>query len=167
MRNAMFAVCLLVSTSAMAATDYYLKIPGVAGGSVSKGHAGWLDVESQSVNLAPPVMDGKKLATLQCSAAAEGVFGAAGANVAGLVGMPIAGDVVIEAEHAGGKDQFVIYSAVLKGALITHYATAGASDSFRDSVALSFTQIIVTTTEQKEDGSAGAKRTGSFDCTHP
>ena len=163
-RLALFVFLTLIATSAFAAADMFLQIPGVNGPSNRKGRAGWSDVQQLSLNLLPAVQDANKKNVLvsQCTAVVIANLGAGAAKTAELVGTPLTSDVVVEAENPVSGQTF--YRAALKGAVI---AADSSSELGRDALSISFTKIVLTISPQKADGTLDAPQTGILDCLKP
>jgi type VI secretion system secreted protein Hcp len=155
----------------MAAVDYYLKIDGVEGESLAKGHEKEIILESWS-----------------WGEHQSGTHAAGGGGGAGKVSMqdfhfvmkickasPKLMQACATGEHIkkavltcrkAGKDQQEFFKLTLSDLLVSSYQTGGSGHSDvvpTDQVALNFAKIEFDYKEQKADGTLGGKVHGGYD----
>jgi len=148
------------TTVASAATDTYMLVPGIAGGSLDVRHANWIDVLSLSQG-----WSGVKK-TNSCDVSIVKDLDIAGPKLwgAAVTGQAL-GEVRIEVFHSGGEPT-KLYEIRLTNARILNIATSGSSGggSFVESLTLTSDTATLSYYQQRPDGSIGAPITSTIAC---
>ncbi|MFC0588212.1 type VI secretion system tube protein Hcp [Novosphingobium aquiterrae] len=139
---------------------YFIKIDGISGDSTSKGHEGWLDLSSFSLAAFNPVSltAGSGASAGRISFSDLSMILSGSTALAELLALNVAGSEIrgieIEGVAAGGQ---VVYDLTLNHVLVTSVAMNGSegADPVTGSVAFTFAQIGLVTTELHPNGSLG------------
>ena len=147
------------TTVASAATDTYMLVPGIAGGSVDSKHAGWIDVLSLSQGWA-----GIKKGS-SCDVSIVKDLDIAGPRLWGAaVTGQVLGDIRIEVLHSGAEPT-KLYEIRLTNARILNITTSGSSGgSFVESLTLTSDTATLSYYPQRADGSIGPPVTTTIAC---
>lgn len=160
------SVCIALVVTAPALADAFIKIPGVPGDSLRQNRQGWSELESETLVVAPPLVEKGKQTQLRCSTVVRGFLGAGASGALPLIGSPLAGNVVIEIEAYGSDGAPAVVSrAVLGGAVIE--SMTRSFPTLAHELQIRFSTIELTTWKQSPTGSVGAPQIGTFDCTRP
>ena len=147
------------TTVASAATQTFMLVPGIPGGSVDDRHANWIDVLSLSQGWAGARKGGA------CDVAIAKDLDIAGPRLwgAAVTGQAL-GDVRIEVMRVGGE-QTKLYEIRLTNARVLNIATSGASGgTFMESLTLTSDTATLSYYPQRPDGSVGAAISTTIGC---
>ena len=154
------ATAFLSSTANAQQSRTYALVPGIPGGSIDKGHEGWIDVFSISQGWA----SGKKTA---CQISFAKPLDIAGPRLwlAAVTGQTFT-EIRFEVVKQGGDTSLTYYVIRLQNATVSSISTGGSSGGdFFESVSLSAANLILSYYPQNSDGSLGAPVTTNIPCS--
>ncbi len=165
LQHAMLALVLsgalaFTSSAAFAQTRSYAFFPGIQGGSVDKGHEGWIDILSVSQGLSA----GKKTA---CQISLTKALDVAGPRLwlAAVTGQTFS-EVRIDVVKQGGDTSLIYYVIRLQNATISSISTAGATGGdFFESLSLNAGNVILSYYPQNPDGTLGSPVIANIPCS--
>lgn len=163
----------MVPTTAAAAEQIFMLVPGIPGGSLASGHVGWINIFSFSGGATAPATSTSPAPTRQsapspCQLAVQKEIDIAGPHlwVATVTGQ-IFNNVDIQVVTVGGSAvPFVVYDILLTNVQFTSVADGGAAGGGlpSESLSLKAANVSLTFTPQNSDGTAGTPVTTSFSC---
>lgn len=156
-----FATAFMPIT-AFAAANVFVLVPGIPGGSLDRGHVGWIDVSS--------VTQGWESAKKQnaCQITLTKHVDVAGPRLwlAAVTGQTFA-EIRVEVVEQGGDVPLRFYEIRLQNARISNInniVTMGLGYNFTESVTLTSTNLILSFFPQQADGSLGNPVTTNIPC---
>lgn len=160
---AMFALLAIATAftpaTASAQSRTFAQFPGITGGSVAKGHEGWIDIMAISQGWSAGKKSVCQLAlTKQLDVAGPQLWLAA---VTGQTFPQVRIDVVKTTTDAS----FTYYTVVLQNATISSISTAGATGGdFMENLMLNAASVTLSYYPQRSDGSLGSPVTTTMPC---
>lgn len=157
--SALAVAFLLTATVVSAATQTFMLVPGIPGGSNNAGHAQWIDVLSVSQTWAT------SRKRTSCDVQIVKPLDIAGPKLwlAAVTGQ-IFPEVRIDAVTSG-ESPFTFYEIRLTNAIVSSIVTAAANGgSFNENLTLTATGATLTFYPQRPDGSLGTPVTASVPC---
>ena len=165
-----FTIIAGTSTQAFAASDYFLKIEGVAGESNDKTHKGEIEVlswswgASQSGSMAMGAGGGVGKVSMQDLSITKYIDKSSPKLFEALAtGMHLPEAKLVLRSPGGSQVEYL--TITLKDVVISSYSTGGSSGGDRptESVSFNFAQIKMSYTEQDAKGAAGAATEFAWD----
>jgi len=152
------AVFMIVPRAASAATDTFMFVPGIPGGSADDRHKGWIDVISLQQG-----WPGTAKRT-SCDVTVVKALDIAGPKLwlAAVTGQVFA-EIKIEALKAGA-DPIKFYELKLTNVQISSITTNGTGTAFIEDVVLSPQSATLSFFSQNPDGSTGPPVTVTVPC---
>jgi len=153
------AAFMIVPRVASAATDTFMFVPGIPGGSVDDKHKDWIDVVSLQQS-----WPGTVRKHTSCDVTVVKALDIAGPKLwlAAVTGQLFA-EIKIEVVKEGG-DPFKFYELKLINAQISSITTNGTGPSFVEDVVLSPQSATLSFFQQNRDGSTGSPVTVTVPC---
>jgi type VI protein secretion system component Hcp len=163
----------MVPTAASAATQIFMLVPGIPGGSQVSGRSGWIDIFAFSGGVNAPATSTSPAPVRQptptpCQISVEKQLDIAGpllwvATATGQIFHNI--DIQVTTVAPGGV-QFVAYDILLTNVQVMSIADSGSTGGGLPVETLSFkaANASLTVTPQNSDGTAGTPVTTSFSC---
>jgi type VI secretion system secreted protein Hcp len=149
----------LVSTSAQAAADIFLKIDGIAGESTDDKHKGEIDILSFGWEIGPKTGDLVGRTAKVCAhdmSFVKIIDSASPLLISNAIVGTIAPKATLTLRKAGERQQeFMTIELVNVLVSSVSHAVSGASTTFAEQFTLNFTGGTVTFRPQKPDGSLG------------
>jgi type VI secretion system Hcp family effector len=154
-----FAILVIAPLAASAATDTFMLVPGIPGGSFDDRHRDWIDVVSLQQSWPGTVKKGTS-----CEVTVVKALDISGPKLwlAAVTGQ-VFGEIKIEAIKAGGE-QFKFYELKLLNAQISSITTNVTGPSVVENVVISPQSATLSFFPQKGDGSAGPAVTVTVPC---
>ena len=145
--------------AASAATDTFMLVPGIPGGSVARGHEDWIDVISLQQS-----WPGQARKGTSCDVTVVKGLDIAGPKLylAAVTGQ-IFSEIKIEVLKAAAEP-VKFYELKLTNAIISSITTSGNSTSIAENVVISPQSATLSFFTQRADGSPGPPVTATIPC---
>lgn len=164
----------MVPTTAAAADQIFMLVPGIPGGSQATGHIGWINIFAFSGGATAPATSTSPAPTRQpapspCQLAVQKEIDIAGphlwvATVTGQMFNTV--DIQVTTVAPGAVGPYVVYDILLTNVQFTSVSDGGSAGGGlpSESLSLKAANVSLTFTPQNNDGSAGTPVTTSFSC---